>query len=422
MLWKARIERFLLFLLIKIIPSKNRTFAKYMATLEKLKLSKQLLTAMTTNGYLSATEIQSILFPRLHGGQDIVAIAPDGSGKTTTCVLASLNKIQFTEEIAPRILYLVPDIETGEEVLEQFHTLNRNRDLRFLGLFAEGKSLDTQVLELTDGVDIIVATPDRARAAYLKLGLNLNKIQLFVIDDAEIIIKKGLTLPTVELARGIKKSQFLVCSSVYHERLEKLFHTFIPLANVIEVEDLGENQLNTVEQLLYHVPNFSTKLYLVQMLMADKEVFDKVLLFVNTKFTAETVFKNLFKDFINEIAVFNMGSITENSYTQLSDFKLSPKARILIIATENTPQELAISDFPCILHFDIPEEEVTYTQRVLIRTETQQEQLAITFCTDLELPLIRRLEQKQGKKMQAMELPDDLFIVKDKPKKKLKED
>ena len=392
-----------------------------MATLDKLKLSKQLLTSMTSNGYLSPTELQTILFPRLHGGQDIVAIGPDGCGKTTTCILAALNKINFTEEIAPRVLYLVPDIETGEEVLDQFHTLNRNRDLRFLGLFADGRSLDQQVLELTDGVDIIVATPDRARTAYLKLGLNLNKILLFIIDDADLIIKKGLTLPTAELARGIKKSQFLVCSSVIHERLEKLYQGFIPLANVIEVEDLGENQLNTVEQLLYHVPNFGTKLYLIQLLMTDKEVFEKVLIFVNTNFTAETVYKNLAKDFNEEVAVYQNAHFTENTFDQLIDFKLSPKSRILIVANENT-EELNVSDFPCIVHFDIPEQEITYTQRVLMRKESQQDQLAITFCTDLELSQIRRLEQKQGKKMQLMELPEELYIVKDKPKKKTEEE
>lgn len=392
-----------------------------MATLEKLKLSKQLLSSMTRNGYLSPTELQSILFPRLHGGQDIVAIGPDGAGKTTTCILAALNKINFTEEIAPRVLYLVPDIETGEKVLDQFHVLNRNRDLRFLGLFADGGSLDQQVLELTDGVDIIVATPDRARAAYLKLGLNLNKVLLFIVDDADVIIKKGLTLPTSELARGIKKSQFLVCSAVWHERLEKLYSDFIPMVNIIEVDDLGENQLDTVEQLLYHVPNFSTKLYLIHLLMTDKEVFDKVLIFVNTRFTAETVFKNLSKDFGEEVAVYKSAHFTENYFDELIDFKLSPKSRILIIANEDV-EELTVSDFPCIVHFDIPEQEITYTQRVLSRTESQQDQLALTFCTDLELSLIRRLEQKQGKKMQLMELPEDLYIVKDKPKKNIEEE
>ncbi len=387
-----------------------------MATLDKLKLSKSLLTSMTNNGYLSPTELQTILFPRLHGGQDILAIGPDGCGKTTTCILASLNKITYTEEIAPRILYLVPDIESGEEVLDQFHTLNRNRDLRFLGLFADGGSLDQQVLELTDGVDIIVATPDRARAAYLKLGLNLNKILLFVVDDAETIIKKGLTLPTAELARGIKKSQFLVCSSVFHERLEKLYTGFMPLANIIEVDDLGESELNTVEQLLYHVPNFGTKLYLIQLLMEDKEVFDKVLLFVNSRFTAETVHKTLAKDFNDEIAVFNYANFTDNSFNQLSDFKSSTKSRILIVANEDV-EELKVSDFPCIIHFDIPEKEITYTQRVLVRSDTPNDQLAITFCTDLELSQIRKLEQRQGKKMPIMELPEELYIVKDKPKK-----
>ncbi|WP_017258605.1 DEAD/DEAH box helicase [Pedobacter arcticus] len=387
-----------------------------MGTLDKLKLSKQLLTSMTNNGYLSPTELQAILFPRLHGGQDIVAIGPDGCGKTTTCVLASLNKITYTEEIAPRVLYLVPDIETGEEVLDQFHTLNRNRDLRFLGLFADGSSLDQQVLELTDGVDIIVATPDRARAAYLKLGLNLNKILLFVIDDADLIIKKGLVLPTTELVRGIKKSQFLVCSAVSHERLEKLYNGFIPLANVIEVEDLGDNQMNTVEQLLYHVPNFGTKLYLIQLLMEDKDVFDKVLIFTNTRFTAETVYKNLAKDFKDETAVYLPAHFTENTFSQLIDFKLSPKSRILVIANEDV-DDLDVSDFPCVINFDIPEDTLTYTQRVLLRTEAQKEQLAITFCTDLELSQIRRLEQKQGKKIQPVKLPEDLYIVKDKPKK-----
>nr|MBC7612748.1 DEAD/DEAH box helicase [Pseudopedobacter sp.] len=387
-----------------------------MATLDKLKLSKQLLSAMTNNGYLSPTEIQSILLPRINGGQDLVAIGPDGCGKTTTCVLAALNKIQFTEEIAPRVLYLVPDIETGEEVLDHFHTLNRNRDLRFLGLFAGGASIDTQVLELTDGVDIIVATPERARAAYLKLGLNLNKILLFVVDDADIIIKKGLTLPTNELARSVRKSQFLVCSSVMHDRLEKMYATFMEIPNIIEVEDFGDNELNTVEQLLYLVPNFSTKLYLLEMLMADKEVFEKVIVFVNSKFTAETVFKKLSHDFKGEIAVFKSAGLSDLNFGELEDFKLSPKARVLVVVNEDA-ENLTVSEFPSIVHFDIPEDEIVYTKRLLLRDDTQEDQLALTFSTELELDIIKKLEQRQGRKMQKMNLPEELFIVKDKVKK-----
>ncbi|WP_120180509.1 DEAD/DEAH box helicase [Pelobium manganitolerans] len=386
-----------------------------MSLLEQTKLSKQLQSAMIRNGYTGATELQQILWPRLHGGQDIVALGPEGCGKTTTAVLAALNKIKYTEEIAPQILYLVPDIESGEAVIDLFHQFNYRHGLRILGVFADGSSLDQQVLELTDGVDVVVATPDRARAVYLKLGLNLNKISFFVIDDVEEIVKKGLTLPTSELARGIKKSQFLVCSTVLHDRIENLFEQFMPLANIIEVEDLGENELNTTEQLLYHVPNFGTKLYLAHLLMADAEVFEKVLIFTNSQYTAQTVFNNLSKDYDDAVKLLQATETGGTMAEQLNSFKLSPKQRALIIANE-TVEDVDVSTFPSIIHFDIPEQEETYLQRVTILNAQQQEQLSIIFCTDLELSQIKKLEQAQGKKMQLMELPEDLYIVKDKPK------
>jgi ATP-dependent RNA helicase RhlE len=81
-----------------------------------------------------------------------------------------------------------------------------------------------------------------------------------------------------------------------------------------------------------------------------------------------------------------------------------------------------VADFPSIIHFDIPEDGLQYLQRVMQKDDTIKDQLCLTFCTDLELADIRRLEQSQGKKMQQMDLPDDLYIMKEKPKKKIKED
>jgi ATP-dependent RNA helicase RhlE len=202
-----------------------------------------------------------------------------------------------------------------------------------------------------------------------------------------------------------------------HERLEKLYLNFIQIPNIIEVDDLGDQVLNTVDQLLYQVPNFSTKLYLLEMLLADKEVFDKVIVFVNSSFTAETVYKNLVKDFKDEVAVFKANGLTDDVFDNLSDFKLTPKFRILIIANDDVT-DINVAQFPCIIHFDIPQDEVTYTQRVLLREDTQVDQLALTFCTELELTAIRKLEQLQGKKMQIMDLPEELFIVKETNKLK----
>ncbi len=387
-----------------------------MSAIEKLKLNKNITAAMLDAGYFNAKELQAKILPRIHGGQNVVAIGPEGCGKTTAYILASLNKIKVIEEIAPRILVLVPDIASGELVIEQYHQLNRNRDLRIMGLFA-GPSLDAQVLELTDGVDIIVATPDRARAAYLKLGLNLNKIQMLIIDDADIIIKNGLQLPTVEIARGITKGQFLVFSAVTHDRLVKMYDYFLVNPDIIEVDDLGDSSLQTVDQLLYHVPNFKTKLNLLNLLLADVEVFDKVLIFVNSRFTAETVYKKLQLSRKGEVAVFKARGMVPESFDDVTNFMANPHSKILVIAHEDDENMYEIKA-PNQIHFDIPEDNNVYTRRVLLGDLDANQHLFITFCTDLELSQIRKLEQIQGKRMALIDLPEDLYIETETPKKK----
>jgi ATP-dependent RNA helicase RhlE len=391
-----------------------------MSAIEKLKLNKKVTAAMLDAGYFNPKELQSKILPRINGGQNVVAIGPEGCGKTTTYILASLNRIKVLEEIAPRILVLVPDIASGELVIEQYHQLNRNRDIRIMGLFA-GPSLDAQVLELTDGVDIIVATPDRARAAYLKLGLNLNKIQMLIVDDADVIIKNGLQLPTVEIARGIIKGQFLVFSAVMHDRLSKMYDYFLVNPDIVEVHDLGDSKLQTIDQLLYHVPNFKTKLNLLNLLLSDIEVFEKAVVFVNSRFTAETVHKNLQLSRKGEVAVFKARGMVENSFETVSDFMTSPQSNILIIAQEDA-ENLTEIKAPNQIHFDIPEENDIYTRRVLIGNKEENEKLFITFCTDLELSQIRKLEQIQGKRMSVIELPEELYIETDKPKRKTTEE
>src|SRR5690606_24174338 len=116
-----------------------------MSSFEKLKLSKQLQIAVLNAGFSQPTSLQSKIFSRINGGQDLVAVAPEGSGKSTAIVLASLSKLKHTEEIAPRVLIMVPSKERGEALIEQFQLLNRNKSLRIYGLFNDQATLDAQV-------------------------------------------------------------------------------------------------------------------------------------------------------------------------------------------------------------------------------------------------------------------------------------
>ncbi|MEE1943553.1 DEAD/DEAH box helicase [Pedobacter sp. KR3-3] len=378
-----------------------------MVSLEQLKLSKPLNSVMTELGYLNAKEIQARSMSRIIGGQDIIAVGPEGAGKTTTYVLATLMRIKYGFEEAPRALILVPTKEKVEEVMAQFELLNRNQTIRIVGIHADN-SMENQVNELTDGCDIVVAVPSRARAVYLKLGLNTNKIQLMVIDDAAEMVKQGMQLPINELANSIQKCQHLVFTEVMHEKLEKMISAFMRFPTLIEVEDLGENQVETQPQLLYQVPNFRTKLNLLNLLLKDSEVFDKVVVFVNTRLTAQTLAKDLFDGKASDIFVYKPLFFDEAGFDDVEAFKAEPNARVLIVANE------MLSDFdwkgiPFIFHFELPAQRETYLQRI-IKQQDSEEVMAITFATDLELPEVRKIEQSIGQKLEIAELPDDLLI------------
>lgn len=384
-----------------------------MAWSEKLKLNKQLIRTITEAGYTAPTEVQQKTLARIYGGQDVVIAGPEGCGKTTTCILAILNKIKYNPEGVPLVLVLVPTKENVLAVIDRFEQLSRNKNIAIVGLYA-ATGIEAQMDALADGADIVVATPDRARAIYLKLGLNLNKIELLVIDDADLIVKQGLQLPVVELANSITKSQRLVFTEVIHDKLNKMIAPFMGAATVVEVEEVAEAKLDTLPQLLYHVPNFITKLNLLNLFMQDTEVFTKTVVFVNTRHTAEKLYKTLQNRQSTAVAVLNSWTIEMTGLPSVDDFKLSANTKVLIVCNEGN-EKIDLSYIPFIIHFELPDEKDIFINRVINKTPADTEEtLAITFTTDLELTMVRRIEQAIGQKIAIGDLPDDLVIEQEK--------
>jgi len=384
-----------------------------MAWSEKLKLNKQLVRSVTEAGYLAPKEIQLKTLSRINGGQDVIGIGPDGCGKTTTYILAVLNRLKYNSEGVPRVLILVPDKDRVLAVTDQFELLNKNKPVSIVGLYA-GPGTESQMYALADGADIVVATPDRARSIYLKLGLNLNKIDLFIVDDAELIVKQGLQLPLAELANSITKCQHLVFSTVIHDKLNKMIAPFMKLPAVVEVEEIGGIKLETYLQVLYHVPNFGTKLNLLNLFMQDDELFTKTVVFVNTRQTAEKVYKTLQNRQKTSVVLLNSWSVEFADFKEIDSFKESLQARVLIITNENTGS-YKLNNIPFLIHFELPEEKETFIERVVNNnTGNKEETLAITFTTDLELILVKKIEQAIGQKIPLGELPENLVIEKER--------
>jgi ATP-dependent RNA helicase RhlE len=379
-------------------------------SLDKLKLSKSLVISMTDAGYLTPKEIQLKAMSRILGGQDIVAVAPEKSGKTTTYVLGVLMRLKYTKDDAPKVLILVADADRAIAVIDQFVSLSKNRNLNVIGLYGTG-GLDAEVSELALGCDIVVATPTRARAVYLKLGLNLSKLQTFIVDDAALIVKQGMQLPVVELANSAGKCQHLIFTEVVHEKLYKMIDPFMNFPTLIEVEEFADSATEVVTQILYQVPNYKTKVNLLHNLLRDDEVFDKVVVFVNTRLTAQKLAKSLESGKLGEYSMFKPLHFDENGFDNFEDFKLTPEARVLVVANEGTAA-LDLTGIPFIFHFELPEEKEIFLSRIVKDKESEEEVVSVTFATDLELLQVKKIEQSIGHKMEVMDLPEDVKVEK----------
>jgi ATP-dependent RNA helicase RhlE len=263
-------------------------------SLEGLKLNKQLNTAMADLGFTSPREVQEKTLSRIVGGQDMVIIGPEGCGKTTALVLGVLAKLKFAFELAPRVIIMVPTRDSGEALEEQFRIFGRRLDIRVLGVYA-GLGMEGQRELLEEGIDVVIGTPDRIEAMYIKSAINLTQVKSFLLDDADLIVKQGFQTVVKNITESLPKCQHIIFTEIMHEKLQKLADFFMNYPTTIEVDLDSLAVVDTVPLHLYKLPNYKTKLNLLNLMLRDYDMYTKVVVFSNTKSTSEKLMKSLEK-------------------------------------------------------------------------------------------------------------------------------
>jgi superfamily II DNA/RNA helicase len=149
----------------------------------------------------------------------------------------------------------------------------------------------------------------------------------------------------------------------------------------------------------------------------DEELFTKTVVFANTRLTAETIYKSLSNRMRDAVTTLNPLSFEYNHVKDISEFKADSSLRALIIANEGT-DEVDLTGIPFIIHLDLPADKDVYIKHVVNHDATSEDEtLALTFATDLELDQVRKIEQATGQKMQRADLPEELVIEKDRKQK-----
>lgn len=185
------------------------------------KINENLQEALIENGLVEANEMQQETFSTLKSGVDCIIIGPNGSGKTTTIVINVIQKLTGTSEESPRALIIVEDKAKVLEMEELFEKYGKNSGLEVYGVHDKGdKEYDKNYI--STGIDVLIGTPNKLGEMFTTAGYNVNRLKMFILDDADPILKLRHETKIMRISNSINKTQRIIFSEEYTERIEIL--------------------------------------------------------------------------------------------------------------------------------------------------------------------------------------------------------
>ena len=373
----------------------------------ELNINTPLLNALNDIGYEYPTPIQKEAFSVVLCGKDVVGIAQTGTGKTFAYLLPILKQHKYSEQRNPRILIVVPTRELVLQVVKEAKSLTEYMNIRVAGVYG-GTNMNTQKQMVYDGLDLLVATPGRLIDLALTSVLRLKSIQKLVIDEVDEMLNLGFRRQLIDLMDMLpKKRQNLMFSATLSEGVEQLINDFFFEPTKIEIAAHG-TPLEQIIQQAYHVPNFYTKVNLLEIILSDDEILSKVLVFVGNKKLADRLYEHLGEKFPDQLGVIHSNKSQNYRINSLKRFE-DGMHRVLI-STDIMARGLDITDVTHVINFDTPDVPGDYLHRIGRTGRADKTGVAITFINEAEQTYQMEIEKTMKKAIPMEELPENLEI------------
>lgn len=380
-----------------------------MTTFEELKITKQYLNALEDLGFQEATPIQIKAIPAIRSGQHVIGIAQTGTGKTAAYVLPILQKLSYPQGNAARCLIVVPTKELVVQVTNQVKELATYTQFRIEGIYG-GVGRKAQAKALLNGVDIIVTTPRRLLELYQQENVPLNKVEIMVLDEADRMMDMGFMGQINNILEIVPtKKQNLLFSATFSSKVEELSWNFMDFPIKIEITPEA-TPVETVEQQLYEVPNFATKLNLLTHLLEDEENYNRIIVFVKTKQTANLVYERLKKRAEGSIRLIHSNKGQNTRINAFEDFKEG--AIRILVATDVMARGIDIKEVSHVINFDVPTVHEDYVHRIGRTGRAFRTGAALTFSNPAEQYHINKIEKKIRMAIPKYPMPEEVQVTK----------
>lgn len=372
-----------------------------------LNLNASLLKALSGLGYTTPTVIQGKAFSVVMSGQDVLGIAQTGTGKTFAYLLPLLRQWKYTKERHPQIIILVPTRELVVQVEKEAQKLTSYMNTVTLGVYG-GTNIKTHIKAVMEGADIIVATPGRLLDLALNGSLRLKSVKKLVLDEVDEMLGLGFRSQLTRILDLLpEKRQNLLFSATITEEVETFMEEHFTTPVKVEAAPVG-TPLENISQSIYHVPNFYTKVNLLEQLLSDEKEFEKVLVFVGTKSLADMLHKQIDPKFPDKVGVIHSNKDQNYRFNAVRNFQKGD-FRILI-ATDLIARGIDISDVTHVINFDTPDEPENYIHRIGRTGRAEKQGKSITLTTEREQEYLDAIEALMSYSIPRMELPEGLEI------------
>ena len=360
---------------------------------ETLGLSAELLRAIREQGYTEPTPVQSQAIPVILNGKDVLAGAQTGTGKTAAFTLPLLHKLQtraVEKGFRPvRALVLTPTRELAAQVAESVSTYGRHLPLRSAVIFG-GVKINPQIAQLRRGVDIVVATPGRLLDHVSQRTVDLSRVEILVLDEADRMLDMGF-LPDIRKLLALmpqeKRRQNLLFSATFSTEIKQLADRLLNQPELIEVARC-QATADAIRQVVHPVDKSRKRELLSHMIGSNN--WRQVLVFTRTKHSANRLAEQLCTDGLTAAAIH--GNKSQGARTKaLAGFK-SGQVRVLV-ATDIAARGLDIDQLPHVVNYELPNVAEDYVHRIGRTGRAGNEGEAVSLvCVD-ELKLLQDIER-----------------------------
>ncbi len=360
-------------------------------TFHDLALVEPLHRALADKDYTSPSPIQAQSIPFLLQGRDLIGIAQTGTGKTAAFALPILQKLAANPappiSKRPRALILAPTRELAAQIGQSFADYGKFLSLRHTVIFG-GVGQHPQVHALQRGIDILVATPGRLQDLLQQKHVFLDKVEVFVLDEADRMLDMGFVHEVKRIIANLPpKRQSLLFSATMPPAIQELASSLVHNAARVEVTP-ASTTVERIEQTVAFVDR-QNKIKLLAHLIGQHPD-GLILAFVRMKHMANKLVEQLAKYEIRAEAIH--GNKSQGARQRALDNFKSGRSRVLI-ATDIAARGIDVKGISLVVNYDLPEEPESYVHRIGRTARAGKDGMAVAFCDSSERQLLRQVER-----------------------------